>query len=517
MATVEAKHEAERNGHEPAPRIAVENPATGEVIGHVPDMGADEVAALVERARAAQPAWEALGYEGRGEVMYELRRWMVEHRDRVLGTIVAENGKPREEALLHEFVYICDALGHWAKNARKLLADERVRPHSALLFGRKVVVRRRPHGVVGVISPWNFPLALSIGDAIPALMAGNSVVMKPSELTPLITMLIVEEGMRAAGLPEDACLVATGAGGAGAALVEHVDMVMFTGSTAVGRKVAARAGERLIPCSLELGGKDPMIVLRDADVEGAATTAVQWAYGNSGQICMSIERVYVEEPVYDEFVDKVVERTRAIRQGAPSTPGAIDVGAMTMPKQVDIVDRHVRDAVERGARVLTGGGRKEGPGRFFEPTVLVDVDHSMACMREETFGPTMAVMKVRDVDEAVRLANDTNYGLNSSVFTRDLEKGEQVARRIEAGNVCVNDALLSFAALEAPFAGAKESGIGARHGADGIRKYTHPQTILVTRFGMTRDMTAWPNTRLRSKLLEGLVALMWGRRRRRRS
>jgi acyl-CoA reductase-like NAD-dependent aldehyde dehydrogenase len=517
MATVEAKHEAERNGHEPAPRIAVENPATGEVIGHVPDMGADEVAALVERARAAQPAWEALGYEGRGEVMYELRRWMVEHRDRVLGTIVAENGKPREDALIHEFVYICDALGHWAKNARKLLADERVRTHSPFLLGRRVVVRRRPQGVVGVISPWNFPLALSIGDAIPALMAGNSVVMKPSELTPLITMLIVEEGMRAAGLPEDACLVATGGGPSGAALVDHVDMIMFTGSTAVGRKVAARAGERLIPCSLELGGNDPMIVLRDADVERAANTAVHWAYANSGQICMSVERVYVEEPVYDAFLGKVVERTREIRQGVPREAGSVDVGAMTMPKQVDIVDRHVRDAVERGAKVLTGGNVKPGPGRFFEPTVLVDVDHSMACMREETFGPTMAVMKVRDADEAVRLANDSTYGLNSSVFTRDVEKGEQIARRIEAGNVCVNDALISFAALEAPFAGAKESGVGARHGIDGIRKYTQPQTILVTRFGMKREPTMWPNKAIRTKAFEVLAQLMWGRRRRRRS
>jgi len=230
-------------------------------------------------------------------------------------------------------------------------------------------------------------------------------------------------------------LVATGRGATGAALVDAADMIMFTGSTGTGKKIMAQAAETLTPVSLELGGKDPMVVLRDADLERAANTAVQWAMSNSGQICISVERVYVEEPVYDEFVDKVVGKVQALRQGAPGAPGSVDVGAMTFPSQIDVVDSHVKDAVEKGARVLTGGKRGEGPGLFYEPTVLVDVDHSMACMTEETFGPTLPIMKVRDEDEAIRLANDSPYGLDSSVFTRDVDKGERVARQIEAGTV----------------------------------------------------------------------------------
>jgi acyl-CoA reductase-like NAD-dependent aldehyde dehydrogenase len=293
-------------------------------------------------------------------------------------------------------------------------------------------------------------------------------------------------------------------------------MVMFTGSTATGKKVMARAAERLIPVSLELGGKDPMIVLSDANLERAANLAVQWAMSNSGQICMSVERVYVEEPVYDAFVSKVVTKVRRLRQGVPGEPGAVEVGAVTFPPQVEIVDRHIRDAVDKGAEVLTGGKQKAGSGRFFEPTVLTNVDHTMAIMTEETFGPTLPIMKVRDADEAVRLANDSRYGLNSSVHTRDVEKGEQVARRLEAGNACVNDALMNYLATEAPFGGTGESGIGVRHGRQGIRKYCTSQTILITRFGPKHEPTMYPNTRRVSKLFEGLMVLMWGRRRKRR-
>jgi acyl-CoA reductase-like NAD-dependent aldehyde dehydrogenase len=292
---------------------------------------------------------------------------------------------------------------------------------------------------------------------------------------------------------------------------------MFTGSTEVGKKILAQAADRLTPVSLELGGKDPMIVLRDADVERAANMAVQWAMSNSGQICISVERVYVEEPVYDEFVDKVVSKVKALRQGVPSEVGAVDVGAMTYASQLDVVDAHVKDAVEKGARVLTGGKRGEGPGQFYEPTVLVDVDHSMECMTEETFGPTLPIMKVRDEDEAVRLANDSRYGLDSSVFTRDVEKGERVARQLEAGATCVNDALMNYFAQEAPFAGAKESGMGARHGAAGIRKYCRTQTILVTRFAPSKDPTMFPNSAKKAKLLERALVLMYGRGRRRKS
>jgi acyl-CoA reductase-like NAD-dependent aldehyde dehydrogenase len=236
---------------------------------------------------------------------------------------------------------------------------------------------------------------------------------------------------------------------------------------------------------------------------------------NSGQICMAVERVYVEEPVYEEFVSSVVEKVSSLRQGAPGEPGSIDVGAMTFPPQIEIVDRHVRDAIDKGAQVLVGGKRAEGPGRFYEPTVLTGVDHTMEVMRDETFGPVLPIMKVRDAEEAVRLSNDSHYGLNSSVFTRDLEKGERIARRLEAGNACVNDALMNYLAQEAPFGGTNESGLGVRHGPQGIRKYCSQQTIMITRFGPKREPTMFPNKRLTSKILEGLMVLMWGRRRRR--
>jgi acyl-CoA reductase-like NAD-dependent aldehyde dehydrogenase len=317
-------------------------------------------------------------------------------------------------------------------------------------------------------------------------------------------------------LPEGVLSVATGGGETGAALIDNVDMIMFTGSTRTGKKVMARAAERLIPVSLELGGKDPMIVLDDADLERAANMAVQWAMSNSGQICMAVERVYVEEPVYDEFVSSVVEKVSRLRQGVPGEPGTVDVGAMTFPPQVEIIDRHVCDAIEKGAQVLVGGKQAPGPGRFYEPTVLTGVDHTMEVMRDETFGPVLPIMKVRDADEAVRLANDTRYGLNSSVFTKDLEKGERIARRLEAGNACVNDALMNYLAQEAPFGGTGESGLGSRHGPQGIRKYASQQTILVTRFGAKREPTMFPNKRLTSKLFERLMVLMWGRRKRRR-
>ncbi len=468
---------------------------------------------MVERARAAQPAWEALGFDGRGRILRRMQKWTLDNADRIIDTIVKENGKTYEDAQLAEVSYAASAFGFWAKNAPKYLADEKVKSASPFVLGRKLVVRYAPIGVVGVIGPWNYPLTNSFGDCIPALAAGNSVVLKPATLTPM-TSLLMREGLHDCGVPEDVFQVAVGEGSAiGNALIDAVDFIMFTGSTEVGKKVMARAGETLTGVAMELGGKDPMIVLRDANLERAANAAVHYSMQNGGQTCISVERVYVEEPVYDEFVAKVTEKMAALRQGVPGGIAAVDVGAMTSPSQTDLVEEHVNDAVAKGARAVVGGKRGSGPGDFFEPTLLLDVDHTMEAMTEETFGPTLPVMKVADVEEAIRLSNDSPYGLQASVWTKDTENGERIARRLESGVVCINDAQLNYVALELPMGGWKASGVGSRHGADGIRKYTKQQTLLVTRFAPTnKDIHMLPYDKPAvTKLLGRTFRLLWGR------
>ena len=489
-------------------QIAVENPATGEVIGHVADMTAADVAELARRGRAAQPGWEALGFDGRGRVLKRMQRWVMDNADRVIRTICSETGKTYEDAQIAELAYGAAAFGFWAHNAPRYLADERIRSSSIFVKGKRLVLRYRPVGLVGVIGPWNYPLTNSFGDCIPALAAGNSVILKPSEITPL-TSLLLAEGLAECGLPDEVFAVATGRGATGAAVVNEVDMIMFTGSTATGRKIAVRAAERLIPASLELGGKDPMIVLADANIERAVNHAAYYSMFNCGQTCISIERCYVEAPIYDEFVARVTEKVRAIRQGVPTGPGTVDVGSLTFPPQVETVERHVQEARERGAKVLTGGRRGRATGYWYEPTVLVDVDHDMACMREETFGPTLPIMKVADAEEAIRLANDSEYGLCAAVFSRDLARAEAVARRVNAGAVTVNDALVNYTALELPMGGATpSSGVGYRHGPGGIRKYCRQQSLLISRLNPRRDPHMHPYTAWRSRLFGRLLRLV---------
>jgi len=512
MATVEQHVPETHNGVATAgPGIPVENPATGETVATVPDLGAEVVAEMAARGRAAQPGWEAYGFEGRARVLLRAQKWLMDNADQVVSTIVSETGKTYEDATFAEISYGGGAFGFWATHAGEYLADERVKSSQVLVKGKKLILRFRPLGLIGVIGPWNYPLTNSFGDCIPALAAGNSVILKPSEITPL-TSLLLAEAMRECGLPENVLQIATGRGETGAALVDHVDMIMFTGSTRTGRKVAETAAKRLIPASLELGGKDPMIVLSDADLERAANFAAYYSMQNAGQTCISIERVYVEEPVYDEFVAKVSDKVRALRVGKPDGYGSVEVGAITFPPQLDTIKDHVADAVQKGARVITGGQEVPGAGRFYEPTVLVDVDHTMKIMTEETFGPTLPIMKVRDSEEAVRLANDTPYGLASSIFTKDTKRGEQIARRIEAGATTVNDAMINYAALELPMGGAKASGLGSRHGAGGIRKYCSQQAIVVTsRLALKREPHMYPYKRRTSRLLAGFFKLLYGR------
>jgi acyl-CoA reductase-like NAD-dependent aldehyde dehydrogenase len=481
-----------------AERIEVLNPATGAKVSSIPVDSAEKIAETVARVRANQPEWEALGIEGRYYWLGKLRDWILDNTERITDTMQAETGKVRSDVSL-DLGYVADLINFYGAKAAKYIGDETVRPHSPLLASRKLLIQYRPHPVVGVISPWNFPLAMALGDSIPALQAGAAVVVKPSEFTPLSLIEVIEAWKGEIGAP-DVFDCVLGTGEAGSSLVDHVDYVQFTGSDRTGRKVMARAAETLTPVSLELGGKDPMIVLSDADVDRAANAAAWGGMVNSGQLCISVERVYVEEPVYDEFVAKLTKEVSGLRQGADGKKPEKDVGAMTSPNQSAIVEDQVNDALANGARALTGGKKADGPGDYFEPTVLVDVDHSMKVMRDETFGPVVGVMKVRDSEEALRLANDTRYGLAASVFG---EKGraERVARRIEAGSVNVNDVIINMAAMGVPMGGWKQSGIGYRHGEYGIKKYCRAESIVVTRFGGTREPNWFPYTKSRRGLV----------------
>jgi len=491
--------------------VEVHAPADGGIAGTVPAMDAAAVAARATELRAAQQAWLDLGPEGRAPVFAAYRDWLLDHAEEITDLLQLETGKVRHEALM-EIGMAADLINYFSKVAASALATEKRKPHSLMSAAKNLSVAYTPHQLVGVITPWNFPIAGPFMDVTPALAAGAAVLIKPSEVTPL-SIVRALDGWREVGAP-DVFAAVTGTGETGAALVDVVDFVQFTGSTATGRKIATRAADRLIGYSLELGGKDPMIVLADADLERAVNGAAWGGIFNSGQVCVSVERVYVEAPVYDEFVAKLAAKVAELRQG-PGPVGSTDVGSMATRSQVDIVERHVRDAQAAGARVLTGGNRG-AEGYSFEPTVLVDVDHSMACMREETFGPTIPVMKVADAEEAIRLANDTEYGLSASVWTQDEEQGLAVAARLDAGAVNVNDVLANLFSVTLPHGGWKESGIGARFGGEAaIRKYCRTKAITTPKMAPKNELAWYPYTKARSKVMHRMLRLMSARGKRR--
>jgi succinate-semialdehyde dehydrogenase/glutarate-semialdehyde dehydrogenase len=476
------------------------NPATGEEVGRVPLGSEADVRGALARARAAQDEWRRLSFRARGEVVMRARAHVLAEMDEIASLVSREMGKPAAEAISMEVLPTLDLMQFFARRSARLLKNERIDIGLYRLLGRSSRIEYRPLGVVGIISPWNFPWAIPLGEVVMALMAGNTVVLKPSELTPLVALKLGDVFARA-GLPAGALEIVTGDGSTGAALVEAgVDKLMFTGSVATGRRVAEAAARRLIPVVLELGGKDPMVVLEDADIESASSAAVWGAFANSGQACASVERCYVHEKIADDFLARVVEKTRRLRQDAGAGVG-VDIGAMSSERQLHVVEEHVRDAVERGARVVTGGGRPKPAtsrpesghatshqGFFHEPTVLVEVDHEMKVMREETFGPLLPVMTFKTEDEAVRLANDSPFGLTASVWTRDIARGQRLAARIEAGTVMVNEVLYTHGIAQTPWGGVKESGLGRTHGRLGLLEMVAPYHVHTNRLARLPDV-----------------------------
>lgn len=489
--------------------IRSHEPATGELIGEVPVMGASEVRAVVERARRAQEAWGLLPVEERCERLLRFRDALVDRAEEVVSLLSREAGKPRHEALLHEVMVLANVITYYAKKAPGWLAPREV-PLS-IHRHRKSYIQYAPRGVIGIISPWNYPLFLAFSDAVAALVTGSAAVIKPSETTPLIA-LKAKEIWDSTGLPEDLLGVVTGYGETGAALIDSgIQKLIFTGSVSTGRKVAAACAERLIPSVLELGGKAPLIACQDADIERTARAIVFGGFSNSGQVCVSVERVYAHEKIYEELLDEVVSLTRGLTQGDP-TKDFCDVGAIIFPRQIDVAEAHIRDAVNQGATVKIGGERGAGPGQFFQPTVLADCNHQMTVMTEEIFGPIVPMMRVSSDEEAIRLANESHLGLNAYVFTKDRDKGRQIAERIEAGSVLVNDVLTNGGLPEVPFGGFKETGWGRRSGKDALRDLAEIRHINYDRFrSMRRDPIWYPYTEKSYRwAMRGLRAMFSG-------
>lgn len=471
--------------------IRVHAPATGQLLGEARVTSPDEVRALVARARRAQESWGALPVEERCARILRFRDALIDREEELTDLLSKECGKPRHEALLHEVAIIAQLATYFAKKAPEVLKTREV-PLELLKY-RRAFVSYEPRGVVGVIAPWNYPLNLPFRDAILALVAGNAVVIKPSEVTPLIA-LRAKEVWDQAGLPNDLLQIVPGYGPTGAALIDAgIDFCVFTGGVATGKKVAAACGERLIPCVMELGGKAPLVACADADVERTARAAVFGGFTNSGQVCISVERVYAHREIHDQLLARIVELTKELRQGDPAA-SSVDVGAIIFPKQMEIAEAHIADAVQKGARLETGGRRVEGPGQFFQPTVLSGCDHTMTVMKEEIFGPIVPVMKVASEEEAVRLANDSHLGLNAYVFTRDREHGRRLAARIQAGSVLVNDVVLNGGMAETPFGGIKQSGFGRVMGDDSLKEFCNPKHIGVDRVATAKDPLWFPYT-----------------------
>jgi succinate-semialdehyde dehydrogenase/glutarate-semialdehyde dehydrogenase len=485
-------------------------PFTGEVLGAIPLCTGEDLREAARRARAAQGPWSRWSFEERAGVFLRYHDLLLERQEEILDLMQLETGKARKDA----FEEVADSAvvsRYYARTTGDHLKTRRRKGAFPVLTLTREV--RQPKGLVGIIAPWNYPLTLAISDAVPALMAGNAVLLKPDKQTSFTALWGVDL-LYEAGLPRDLFQVVTGEGpDLGPPLIESVDYVGFTGSTRTGRIIARQAGERLIGCSLELGGKNAMLVLEDADLDKTVEGAIRACFANAGQLCISTERLFAHEVIYDRFVERFARRARSMKMGV-GLDWEAEMGTLVSAKQLEVVERHIRDAVEKGARVLVGGRARPDLGHFFyEPTVLEDARAGMELFAEETFGPVATVEPFSDIDEAIRKVNDSPYGLNASVWTRDTESGFELAKRIRAGTVNVNEAYgAAWLSTDAPMGGMKDSGLGRRHGAEGLQKYTESQTIAVQRLLPVGALPGVGEERY-SKLMTGVMrALTWTNR-----
>lgn len=454
-------------------------PFSGQPLAVIPQSSADDVAEAFRRARRAQEAWAATPVHVRAQKLLNLHDIILDRQDEITDLICWESGKSRKHAF-DEPLHVAMTARYYARTHERHLAPAKRIGVVPVLT--QVQVNRVPKGVVGIISPWNYPFTMALSDGLPALMAGNAVVHKPDAQT-MLSALLGAQLLEEAGFPRDLWQIVAGPGKVlGGEIISRSNYVCFTGSTATGRLIAEQAGRNLIGCSLELGGKNPMLVLRDADVERAAEGAVRACFSSAGQLCVSMERLFVADQVYDRFVERFVERTKAQKLG-PGLEWGTDIGSLISQQQLDAVTAHVDDAVAKGARVLAGGRARPDLGPYFyEPTILEGVDPDMRCFGEETFGPVVSLYRFHDEADAIARANAGEYGLNGSIYTRDVKRGREIASQIKCGTVNVNEAFAAtFGSLDAPMGGMRESGLGRRQGAEGIHRYTDPQAVAVQR------------------------------------
>ncbi len=477
--------------------LSVTNPATGDVIGQVPSLSTVEARESLVRVKETQKAWGLRSIKERSHVIGRFAEVLYQRADEVASLLSAETGKPLYEAMLCEILPIIHLAGYYARHAESQLKNKRI--SISYFKNRSSYIHYKPRGVIFIISPWNFPFTIPCGAVICSLLAGNGVLLKPASLTPLIAYKM-HELMLEAGLDEHAFEVISGPGCMASELIETgsslIDFVNFTGSTDVGRTVAQLCGKHLIPCSMELGGKDPAIVCADANLDLAARSITFGAFCNSGQICASVERVYVHRDVYGPFVRKLRECVQSLRQGDPGKGGfSVEIGCMTSEEQLHIVERQVSDAQAKGAQIVTGGKRMNPGGMFFELTLILDANETMEAVYEESFGPLLPVMQVDDDNEAIMRSNASIYGLSAYVFSKDKRKARRIAEQIEAGTIMINDTLVTHAMPETPWQGVKKSGIGRVHSDEALRDFSiayHVNYDTVSLLKLFWPMWTWP-------------------------